>query len=168
MTARLNAKRLTSLPPKYYEVIGEVMFHWALHDAQMLDILGFLLKMEPKKKRMLLGKLDESAKIKMVKFLAGRDMRPKNPLRKATEQFCKDSQELADRRNQFAHTPWVTVPGHTIPGLLDMGTIGKRYDPTVEIMTDEKIKDTIETFRISTALGELILAAMTGKQEIMK
>ena len=157
MSGPVPSVRLTSLPSKYYEFIGEIMFHWALHDAQLLDMLGALLKMGKQERRLLLGRMDEKSKASLVKFLTKRDMKPKDVLRRGIEKFCEIAQTLSDRRNQIAHAPWVRVVGFETPGILEMETTGKRYSPNAEIVTDEQIEDSISTFRMLTDLGSMIL-----------
>ena len=163
MAPSVSAKRLTSLPAKYYELIGEVMFHWALNDAQIAEMIGIFLGMAPKEQRLLVGRLDEKQKIMMLRFLAERAMRPRDPIRKALTEMCKLNMEMADRRHQFAHSPWVKIPGAQLPAILDMGSVTKRYFPNAQIMTDEKILDSLLTFRMLTENVQLILKALEGQ-----
>ena len=160
MGSPVRTKRLTSLPTKYYELIGEVIFHWSLSDAQVTNLIGMLLGMGPKEERLLVGRLDEKQKLMMLRFLSEKSMRPKNPIRKLIANFIGQQQMMADRRNQFCHSPWVEVPGQTIPAILNMNSVTKRYSPNAEIMTDSQMENTLKMFRDLTIMGEQALKAM--------
>ena len=163
MGAPEKTKRLTKLPPKYYALIGEIMFHWSLNDAQIADMIGLMLGLGPKEQRLLVGRLDEKQKIMMPRFLTEKSMRPKSAIRKAITGMCKIHLAIADRRHQFAHSPWVSITGESIPAILDMGTVTKRYSPNAEIMSDAQALDTLLTFRMLTENGQLILKALEGQ-----
>ena len=153
--SKIQGVRLNNLPDKYYKFIGEVMFHWVLFDAQVMDMVGNLLKLGPKERRMLVGSMDEKAKLGTLRLLSKKRI-PDKPLQEAIAAVSRLASDLSERRNQLAHTPWVKVPGETTPALLSMKGGELLYMPTAEIMTEAQMQDTLAAFRDLTTHGQVL------------
>jgi len=118
---------------KEYEHIGKIIYHFSLLDLQLVDILGLILGLNRKQRRLAFCRSDFKGKLGVLKTLASKWVLDRD-LRGWLNELVSAMFQLEEARNLYAHSTFgmdsKSPGGETF--LIHVGSADQRHLPDAQ------------------------------------
>ncbi len=150
---------LTSLSKEQYHHIGEVIYRLSLLDFQLVEILGLLLDLNKKQRRLAYINSDFKGKLAVLKTVASKWLL-NGPLRRQINEVISLAFTLEERRNLYGHTIFGQVVGSTEVRIIHMRTGEQRHLPGSEFWNEALAAEERETYSYANQLAAHIIGVL--------
>lgn len=156
---------LTSLKRNHYLHIGEVIYRTSLLDVQLVEILGLILGLNKKQRRLAYTNSDFKGKLAVLKTTASKWVLD-GKLRELINGLIGNAFELEDRRNLYAHTVFGYLSGKPDEiKILHVRTGEQRHLPQTEQYDEARAAEERGAYFDANRVAQHIIGILSAEKD---